>query len=140
MKVKAKDSLEYKLAKKIRSLPDDVFLRAEVSALAPPRQLSRALTSLTAKQKIARIGYGAYAKLESSPYLKGKPILKAYGFNNAVKTILSKLQIPWSLSEEEKAYNNRDSEQIPVKPPIVLFKKTQRHFRYKQMEAKFEYR
>lgn len=140
MKVKAKDSLEYKLAKKIDALSDDVFLRTEVSALAPPRQLSRALTALTRKQKIARISYGVYAKLRSSPYLQGRPILKAYGFNYAVRTALTKLGIPWDLSDAEKAYNNKDSEQVPLKPPIVVFKRTQRHFAFSKMESKFEFR
>ena len=81
MKVKVKDSLEFKLAKKIDALSDDVFLRAEINKLAPPRQLSRALSALITKQKIVRLGYGMHAKLRLSPYLQNKPILKTYGFD-----------------------------------------------------------
>lgn len=139
MKVKTTDSLEYKLTQKIEALPDDVFLRAEVDNLAPPRQLSRALSALVSKQKIARLGYGVYAKLRFSSYLPGQPILKAYGFNYAVRMALTKLGIPWDLSEEEKAYNKKESEQVPVKPPIVLLRKTRRHFSFSKMEARFEY-
>ncbi len=68
MKVAYKNSLYYKVIKRIRSLRGCTILRPDLTDLGGERQVSRVLKKLAAEKKIVRLGYGVYGKLTRSSF------------------------------------------------------------------------
>jgi hypothetical protein len=96
------------------------FLTREFRDLAGERQISRVLLDLTQAGKLVRLGYGIYARAETSP-LTGRPMLAARGgFNGAAREALTKLGVAWDVTEWEREYNEGSSTQVPVNPAVRL--------------------
>lgn len=120
MKVTYEDSLSYKLEQRIDSLLYNVILRADFADLGGERQLSYAVKQLIKRKKIARIGYGIYAKTESSAYSDTLLLKEPNGFAGTIREALDRLNISWQQSEAEEDYNAGISTQIPVRSILRL--------------------
>ncbi|MFN7096566.1 MAG: hypothetical protein ACK4PR_03270 [Gammaproteobacteria bacterium] len=139
MKVTYKESFEYKILQKIESIQSVTILRNDFSTLGDSdRQISRALSSLVKKGRLVRLGYGIYAKLEPSLYRKGETVLPI-GFIDIIREALTKMGIPWKISDFEQEYNEGRSTQIPVRPTTIIEKRFRRKISYKNREFPFEY-
>jgi len=113
MKVKKEESLKYRLEERIENFSKSVFLRRDVCDLAESTQVNRALKKLIWEEKIARIGYGIYARLRPSLYLD-RPILEQ-GLGEIAREIFNRLNVKWDLTTAQKDYNEGRSTQVPAK-------------------------
>lgn len=136
MKLKYEKTTEYKLWKYIKKSSSDVILREDLALLDSNRQITRALNTLVAKGRIAKLGYGIYVRLTYSE-LTGKNYLPN-GFISVAREALTRLNIRWDISEAEKAYNTGKSQQIPANPATKLLDRFRRTISYKGMELRFE--
>ena len=68
MKVRREESIKYKVQQIVDTTPGNVLLRSDFNALGTPSSISRALQSLIKEKKLARLGYGVYAKARISTY------------------------------------------------------------------------
>lgn len=135
MKVPFKKSIKYKLLIRIERLRSDVVLRKDLDDLGEERQVSRALKSLVNENVLAKLGYGVYGKLIQSKY--GGSYLPN-GFLAAGREALTRLKVKWEPSEEEKAYNERRSTQVPVNPSTRILSRFNRLITYKGRSLYFE--
>ena len=58
VKVAYKKSITFKVLEFIQTLSNDIVLRSDISNLAPPRQISRALNRLVEDGYLTKLGYG----------------------------------------------------------------------------------
>jgi len=111
-----------------------VILRTDVAHLAEPRQVSRALKRLVQSGKLAKLGYGVYAKLAYSEQIK-TTYLKD-GVLPTLRAALTRLNVRWEPSPEETAYQTRASTQIPVNPATKIKDRFRRQLSYQNIELK----
>jgi hypothetical protein len=131
MKVIFKKSITFKVLKRIEALSGEVVLRLDIADLAGPRQISRALNRLVESGHLAKLGYGVYAKLSRSK-IADTTYLKE-GVLPTMRAALTKLNISWEPSAEEKDYQPGRSTQIPVNPATKLKNRFRRQLRYREM-------
>jgi hypothetical protein len=132
------ETLRERVAARIAERRDDAFLTREFTDLAGERQVLRALRELTGEGKLIRLGYGAYARAETSPITR-QPMLAGDGFGPVARTILDKLKVRWEPTSAETAYNEGRSTQVPMTPQVRLRKsRFSRKLRYKTMELAIE--
>ncbi len=137
--MKYEESFEFKLLQKLASIEGSTILRSDFTEMAgSDRQISRALSSLVKKGILTRLGYGIYAKLEPSLYRKGETVLPR-GFIDIAREALTKMAIPWQMSDYERQYNAGETTQIPVRPTTLIQKRFRRKLSYKNREFPFEY-
>jgi hypothetical protein len=136
VKVEYSKTTEYMLMKYIEKTSSDIILREELKLLDSERQVSRALDSLVKKEKLAKIGYGIYTKLNYSTLVKRTYLPK--GFISLGREALTRLGIPWEISSNETAYNEGKTQQVPVNPATKLLARFRRKITYKNMELRFE--
>ncbi len=129
-------SFKFDLLKCIQQLPGNVVLRADIGKLGSPRQISRSLKTLIDMGKLAKIGYGIYAKTYQSEYLN-KPIIKE-GFDSVCREALTKLGIQWEPGWAEKAYNAGASTQVPARPALRLKSRFRRRLSYGNRKLRFD--
>lgn len=134
MRVAFKNSITFKVLERIKELPEGVILRSDLAEIADPRQISRSLKRLEQSGQLVKLGYGVYAKLESSQiaqttYLKD-------GILPTMRLALTKLNIRWEPSFEEQDYQAGRSTQIPVNPSTKIKDRFRRRLRYRDMELK----
>lgn len=134
MRVEYKKSIEYRVLRKINRLNSDVVLRSDIASLAQPRQISRALNSLVKNGRLAKLGYGVYAKLTRSN-IANTTYLKE-GVLPTMRTALDRLNIEWEPSAEELDYQAGRSTQIPANPNTKIKSRFRRQIRYRNMELK----
>jgi len=136
MKVKYEDSIEYKVWKFIEGLGGNIVLRSDLSGLAMDRQITRALNSLVEKNRLAKIGYGVYAKLQYSEL--GEMFYMPGGLLGNTREALTRLGIRWTLSAAEQDYNGGLTQQVPVSPRTKLLDRFRRKLTYAGREMRFE--
>lgn len=134
MRVAFKNSITFKVLKRIDRLSESVILRSDVEDIADPRQISRSLNRLVKSGRLTKLGYGVYAKLEISQMTK-TTFLKN-GVLSTMRAALTKLNIRWEPSLEEQAFQEGRSTQIPVNPTTKLKDRFRRQLRYRDMELK----
>lgn len=131
-------TLREKVAARIASRRDDVFLPREFRDLGGEDQVLRALRELVRDGRLMRLGYGVYGRAETSR-LSGEPMLAARGgFIGAARQALDKLGVPWELTASQRAYNEGRSTQVPVNPAIRVKRRFQRRLRYQNAELRLE--
>lgn len=138
MKVTYTDSLRYKLEQRIESLPYNVILRSDVADLGGKRQVSYAMNQLIREKKIARVGYGLYAKTKPSSYTDSILLKGPRGFTGMVREALDRLNISWQPSEAEEDYNSGRSTQVPVRSILRLKNRFRRKISYNGIIFKFQ--
>lgn len=134
MRVTFKKSITFKVLKRINRLPDGVILRSDVADIADSRQISRSLNRLVQGGQLVKLGYGVYAKLETSQMTR-MSFLKE-GILPTMRAALTKLNIRWESSPEEQAYQEGYSTQIPVNPATKIKDRFRRQLCYRDMELK----
>ena len=132
MKVAFKKSITFKVLKRINSLPGDVVLRSDIANLADPREVSRALNRLVQSGRLAKLGYGVYAKLARSEIAQTTYLKE--GVLPTMRAALNRLNVSWEASPEEQDYQAGRSTQIPVNPTTKLKDRFRRQLRYRDME------
>ena len=137
MKVSYKDSIEFKINALINKSKSTVFLRTDFEQLGGYRQISRALNKLLSKKKLVRIGFGIYAKAYQSEYIE-YPLIEG-GFQSASRDALNRLNIDWGVSRAEAAYNNGETQQIPVNNVVKLNNRCRRTIAYQNRALLFEH-
>lgn len=139
MKVAYENTTEYKILQKVNASRDATFLRKEFSSLPgeSERQISRGLAALVKKNVLARLGRGVYAKLQPSRYRQGEYLLPG-GFIEIARQALTKMGIPWRISQFEQLYNEGRSTQVPIRPVTIIEKRFRRHLSFKNREFLFE--
>jgi hypothetical protein len=136
MKTTYKNSLKYKVLKRIENIPGNIVLHSDFRDLGSYRQISRILTALIEERKLVRISFGIYAKAEISEYIEG-PILKT-SFDAVTKEALNRMNIKWDLTTAQKAYNEGKTTQIPVRPGVRLRSRCRRDFSFGNLSLKYE--
>ena len=136
MKVTFKESITFKILSYLESLSGDVVLRADIANLADPREISRALERLVERGYLEKLGYGVYAKLARSQITQTTYLKE--GVLPTMRAALTKLNIRWETSPEERAYQMGRSTQIPVNPTTKLKDRFRRQLRYRNMELRYE--
>ena len=134
MKVTFEKSITFKVLKRIEKLSGDVVLRSDVANIAGSRQISRALNRLVQNGRLAKLGYGVYAKLARSEVAKTTYLKE--GVLPTLRAALTRLNIRWEPSLEEQDYQAGQSTQIPVNPTTKLKDRFRRQLRYRDMELK----
>ena len=134
MRVIFTDSITYKVLKRIEALPSNVVLRSDIANIANPRQISRAINRLIKDGRLTKLGYGVYAKLARSQV--GQTSYLKKGVLSTLREALTRLNIKWELSDEERDYQAGRSTQVPVNPSTKLKNRFRRQLRYRDMELK----
>jgi len=136
MKVKYENSLKYKLLRRIEQIQGCAILRSDIADLSDYRQLSRALKALIEDGYIVKLDYGIYVKVTQSQYTRDTII--NIGFTQACIQILNRLGVKWDLTRAQKAYNERKTTQIPVRPSIRLKSRFRRTLSYGNLLLRYE--
>lgn len=118
MKKRYNNSSREKILEYIQRLPANVILRSDLKQLDTPRQISRILKDLIEDGFLVKLGYGIYAKAETSEYTN-RPLIKV-GFTNSSIEALNRLKIKWELGKAIKDYNMGKTTQVPAKLIIRL--------------------
>jgi hypothetical protein len=135
--MRARKTLRQRIEARMARKGDTAFLTREFTDLGGERQVLRALRTLVDEGKLVRLGYGAYAKAETSP-LTQQPMLAGDGFGPVARELLDKLHVAWEPTAAERAYNEGRSTQVPMTPMVRLRSRFARTLRYKTMELAFE--
>jgi hypothetical protein len=135
--MRARKTLRQRIEARMARKGDTAFLTREFTDLGGERQVLRALRTLVDEGKLVRLGYGAYAKAETSP-LTQQPMLAGDGFGPVARELLDKLHVAWEPTAVERAYNEGRSTQVPMTPMVRLRSRFARTLRYKTMELAFE--
>ena len=136
MKVAYKDSLEYRIKSFIKHNKSSVLLREDIGDFGSYRQISRVLKKLQDNGDLVKIGYGIYAKAYKSEYI-AYPLIED-GFELAAREALDRLGIDWTLSKDEKAYNDGTSQQVPLSNAVRLKSRCRRKISYQNKKLLFE--
>jgi len=132
-------SLREEMRKRIAASEDDVFFPHEFLDLSDEDQVSRALRELVRAKQLVRLGYGVYARAITSR-LSGKAILASKnGFLGAARQALTKLGVPWELTNAQKAYNEGRTTQVPVNAVLRVKGRFSRKLRLGNMELRVEH-
>jgi hypothetical protein len=129
MRVVFEKSITYKVLKRIERLSGSVILRSDIADIAGSRQISRSLNRLVQCGRLAKLGYGVYAKLDYSQISKTSYLKD--GVLPTMRLALTKLNILWEPSPEEQAYQEGRSTQIPVNPSTKIKDRFRRQLRYR---------
>lgn len=129
-------SLEEKTVNRISRKKGGVVVREDFKDLGGYDQVGRALRRLVAKRKIAKIGYGLYAKTKTSP-ITGEIILRA-SLPQLAKEALSRLGVKIGPSRMERDNNAGKSTQVPTGRVIAVKGRVCRKIGYGGARVKFE--
>jgi len=105
-------STKTRIARSIGRSKRDVFLRADFADLGSPSRVTRAISELIKKGKLARLGYGVYAKTVPS-VVTGNPIPRKV-LESLVVEALESLGIPMELGAAHSAYATGSTGQVPM--------------------------
>lgn len=136
MKKTYRESLEYQARKIIDEMDSNIVLRKDLADFGSYRQVSRGLKKLLELKVLAKISQGVYAKAYESEYVD-YPLLKG-GFETLSRQALDRLGVNWDLSDAEKAYNDGNTQQVPVSNSILLKSRCRRQIFYAGRQLQYE--
>jgi len=136
MKVKYKNSLEYKAIVRLSRMRGSVVLRRDFNDLGSRSQTTRIFKKLVTEKKLVRISFGVYAKTYISQHT-GTPLIKG-GVDAAFNEALKKLKICFEPGSAEKEYIAGRTLQVPAKRVIHLKSRCRRHLGYGAVQLIFE--
>lgn len=123
----ANRTLKSRVAYRVKRGRRVVFLREDFSDLGEYDQVGRALKQVVEEGLLVKIGQGLYAKSRPSTINPSRRVLAASGgFKEVSREALNRLNIPWSPSDAEEAYNRGTSTQIPANAPVIVRTRTSR--------------
>ncbi len=133
-----RNCLRERIRERIVTSKEDVFFPREFLDLSDEDQVLRALRELMKEKRLVRIGYGVYARAFPSD-LSGEAVLDSKnGFLGAARQTLSKLGVPWEMSQAEKAYNEGRTTQIPANAVVRIKGRFTRKLHLNNMELRLE--
>lgn len=136
MKTNSNQNLKDKVLKRLRCLSSKVILRADFEGLGGYRQISRILNMLVTEKKLAKIGFGIYAKAYRSKYTN-LPLVEG-GTDVAFREALRRLGVQWKTCSLEQAYNQRKATQVPAYNVVRLKSRFRRRISYGKSRLIFE--
>lgn len=136
MKVTYKNSIEYRAIQLIEQSPNKVLLRKDFIGLGSYRQVNRVLHKLIAQKKLAKIGFGIYARAYQSQFI-AEPLIKD-GFDTVSREVLNRLNIAWEPGAAEQAYNSGKTQQVPMQNIVRLKSRFRRKIVYENRRLYFE--
>lgn len=131
-----KRTLEDRIMLRISLKMDSIFLRDDFEDLGGYDQVGRALRMLVKQEKIAKIGYGLYTKMERSIF-SGKDVL-CKSLPELGREALKKLKVETVVSQAEKDYNSGKSTQVPTGRLIGVKGRISRKIGYKGTYVYYE--
>lgn len=136
MKVKATETIQFRMTERLQSSTQTVLLRSDFKDLGSPRQISRGLNALLKLGLLIKIGFGLYAKAYKSRYTDSP--LAVGGLDNALREALNRLKIRWMSGSAEQAYNAGETTQIPMSNIVRLKSRCRRKIEYKTATLIYE--
>lgn len=136
MRVKYKNSLEYKIFESINRKRSNVILRCDFEELGSHSQVTRVFKKLIIGKKLVKIGFGLYAKAFTSKY-SNVPLVKG-GIDSAFDEALKKLGVRFEMGSAEEEYIAGLTTQIPAKKVIRLKSRCRRQIGYGKARLIFE--
>lgn len=116
------------IERKVRRSPRNVFLRGDFASLGSYDAVGRALRQKTRDGRLVRIGYGLYAKAETSP-LTGKPA-PVVGIRRLATEALGRLGKKVAASPYEEGHVRGRSTQVPTGRAIAVEDRVVRRIGY----------
>ena len=135
MKVSYRNSIQYKVERRIMCMRTKVILRSDLNDLAAYRQISRALARLVKQQKLIKIGKGVYVKTRFS-LIDGQPTIDG-AFTEIAREALTKLGVRWEAEKAEQQYQAGISTQVPANGRICLRSRFNRRLAWGGMELSY---
>lgn len=130
------NTLESKIAYRIKRSKACVFLREDFSDIGGYDQIGRVLRTLTQKGLIKSLGYGVYARMRKSQvtgnYIPEKPLPEL------ARELLQKMKIQIAESSAEKLYNTGKTSQVPTGTVIAVKSRIVRRIGYNGRYISFE--
>lgn len=111
-------TIKKRITASISSSKSKVFLRQEFDRFGEYRQVSRVLKELADQGKLARVGYGVYAKARPST-ISGKPVPEDSLINIGLEA-MRKLGVKADVGKEARALRDGRSTQMPMTPVISV--------------------
>lgn len=136
MKVKYKNSLEYKILERINRMRSNVILRRNFDELGSHSQITRIFKKIVTKKILIKIGFGVYARAYISKY-SDTALIKG-GIDAAFRESLKKLGVHFEVGSAEKEYAAGLTTQIPAKNVIRLLSRCRRQISYGKAHLIFE--
>lgn len=109
-------SLETRVKHFLMQCRDEVFVRSDFSRFGSAAQISRVLRRLVESGRLVKLGIGIYAKAKRS-VLTGQSI-PVRPLDVLAPIALEKLGVSVKPSQLSRAYNNRETTQIPASTVI----------------------
>lgn len=128
--------LRDKILLRIKLKNSSVFLRKDFQDLGGYDQVGRCLKELIQKNKILKIGYGLYARAETSP-LSGE-VIPEKPLPELAREALNRLGAAPSSSLLEKDYNSGKSTQVPTGRLIAVNSRIVRKIGFKGKYISYE--
>lgn len=122
-------TLRFKIAERIASRDQAVFMREDFKDLGGYDQVGRALRQLAKEEKLVKIGYGLYVKTKKSS-LTGATVPVAW-LGDLAREALGRLGIKTFPSKALQDYNERRSTQVPTGRVIGIKGRISRKIGYK---------
>ena len=136
MKPRNSRSLEQRISDRVARKKGDVFLRGDFADLGGYDQVGRALRQLVAMGRLARIGYGLYARTVPSP-LSGRNV-PAKPLPMLSREALARLNVETMPSRYAEANNTGASTQVPTGRVIAVKGRIARRIGYDGKYVSFE--
>lgn len=135
-RARTKESLETRIARRIDSGTDAVFIREDFEADGGYDQVGRALRMLVARGRLVVMGQGIYGRAAPSPF-DGRPV-PVKGIKAMAEEALRKLGIEPSPSAMTRAYNEGRTTQVPSGRVIGVNKRVRRKIGVDGVYVRFE--
>lgn len=116
------------IERRVRRSKRNVFLRRDFERFGSYDAVGRALRQQTRAGRLLQIGYGLYAKAESSPFT-GNPA-PVVGIGRLATEALERLGKAVEPSALERAYNSGSSTQIPTGRTLAVKARVRRRIGY----------
>lgn len=129
-------TLQNKIAARIISRKDNIFLRSDFEDLGGYDQVGQALKKLVLQEKLVKIGYGLYSKTKIS-FISGQ-LTPIASLPILAKEALKKLGVKTCQSSLEKEHSLGLSTQVPTGRLIGVVGRVSRKIKYKNAYIGYE--
>lgn len=136
MRVKYKNSLEFKILERLNRMRSNVILRRDFDEIGSHSQVTRVFKKLVTHKRLVKIGFGIYAKAHITKY-SDVPLVKG-GIDSAFTGALKKLGVIFEPGSAEQAYAAGQTTQIPARKIIKLKSRCRRKISYGKARLIFE--
>ena len=124
------NSLQSKIESRIAQSREYVFLTREFTDLSGRRQVLRALRKIVAEGRLVRLGCGVYGLAFTSGMSDRPMLFHPHGFLGAARTALTKLGVAWEPTEQEIAFREGRSTEVPAIPAVRIRRRFSRRLSF----------